>query len=168
MADKAGSASDDDEIDLTWGEPILGRKKSGRQLYSSCVMDGVRYELYDCVFCSSDEGPPYLGKIIQMGTWDGEDMMRLQWFFYPKDVIVAGGELPADMGPKEVFLSVPAVIMGVADDNPVVILGSGTGVTFIPTRLQCVNDQFVVHILYPRTTIVVVLSNTAVPRLTLR
>ncbi|KAI3522460.1 hypothetical protein L1887_00241 [Cichorium endivia] len=66
----------------------VGGKKKEVQFYGSFKYDGVKYELYDCVYMYK-EGlqEPYIGKLTKI--WENADKskkVKVHWFFRPEEI----------------------------------------------------------------------------------
>lgn len=79
-----------DDIDFKWGRKKgVGGKNGVVQFYKSFYLDGVEYNLYDCVYLFKESEPePYIGKLIRI--WEAPDKPRrakILWFFRPCEIV---------------------------------------------------------------------------------
>ncbi|XP_056162452.1 protein ANTI-SILENCING 1 [Syzygium oleosum] len=79
-----------DDIDFKWGRKKgVSGKKRGVQFYDSFYLDGVEYNLYDCVYLFKESEPePYIGKLVRI--WEAPDKSRrakILWFFRPCEIV---------------------------------------------------------------------------------
>lgn len=104
-----------------WGVKVAGSLSS----YESMCFNGVRYDLYDCVFVRSGLVEPYLGKIMRMFEDEHNvKKVRLRWFFRHYELPVsARKDIRQGENKKDVYIA-QGNMRGVENENPVqVILG---------------------------------------------
>lgn len=100
--------------------------------YPMSNVDGDIYELGDCVHINSDNGPDYVGRIVEFFEGvDGNCWFTAQWFYRPGDTAIGQGE-SREHDKKRVFFST------MKDDNLLECIGLKVNVIHVPalTRFE--------------------------------
>lgn len=105
--------------------------------YSMADVNGIIYELGDCVHVNSDSGPDYIGQIIEFfETNDRQCWFSAQWFYYLNDTAIGKHEAKGH-DKRRVFLST------MKDDNLLECINRKLKVIHVPalTRFKCKHES---------------------------
>ncbi|XP_057820390.2 DNA (cytosine-5)-methyltransferase CMT3 isoform X1 [Cryptomeria japonica] len=105
--------------------------------YTMADVDGIIYELGDCVHLNSDSGPDYIGRILEFFQTNNQQCwFSAQWFYYLNDTAIGKHEAKGH-DKRRVFLST------MKDDNFLECITAKLKVIHVPalTRFICKHES---------------------------
>ncbi|GMJ12548.1 chromomethylase 2 [Hibiscus trionum] len=112
--------ADDDEDRIVWNVECH---------YAQAEIDGCTINLGDCVYIKGEEEKHHIGRILEFfKTTDGENYLRVQWFYRAEDTVMK--QEAAFHDERRLFYST------VMNDNPIDCIISKVSVTQISPKLD--------------------------------